>query len=834
MPNIHAGVKERTPNNLPPASRPPLAITIKVNEQSMDKSNDVPAADGREANVCADAAEGGLSRRQALVAIASAAACATGVVADRAVAGAAAAKPSAGSDAKTAFIDDLIARMTVEEKVGQLRLISIGREMPHAQLMDEIAAGRIGGTFNTVVRQANRPLQAAAVERSRLKIPIFFAYDIVHGHRTIFPLPLGLAASFDIAAVERVARFSAIEACADGLDMTFAPMVDISHDPRWGRTSEGFGEDPYLVCECARASVRGFQGNALDSSDSIMATVKHFALYGAVEGGRDYNTVDMSPLRMHQVYLPPYRAAIDAGAGGVMVALNSINGVPATANVWLLQDLLRKQWGFRGVTVSDHGAIDELQRHGVARNEREAAKLALKAGVDQSMADQIYLTQLPGLIAAGEIAIAEIDARVREVLGAKYDLGLFANPFLRMGSPADDPVDDKADSRLHRAPAREIARQTIVLLENRNQTLPLKKTGTIALVGPLADSGIDILGTWSAQGVPELAVTLRAGIEKAIEGKARLLMARGANIADDPHIVAHLNNLNWDRPEVVQDPRSPQALIDEAVALASKADVVIAAVGESRGMSHESSSRVSLDLPGSQRALLQALKATGKPLVVVLMNGRPLAIGWEKDNADAMLETWYPGSEGGHAIADVLFGDHNPSAKLPISFPRSVGQIPIYYNHLRIGRPAPESGFGNYTSQYFEEPNGPLYPFGYGLSYSRFTLSGLKLSADRVPRGQTLTAEATLRNEGPYQGANVVQLYIRDTTASVTRPVKELKGFQKVTLGPGESRVIRFEIGEDQLKFVNADLREVVESGHFNVQLGLDSRDVLEGSFELE
>jgi beta-glucosidase len=799
----------------------------------MDKSNGVPAADGPEANSRTDATGSGLSRRQALVALASAP-WATGLAAHLATTEPAKAQTPPDPGTKKAFIDDLISRMTVEEKVGQLRLISIGPEMPHAQLAEEIAAGRIGGTFNTVIRRDNRPLQEAAVQRSRHKIPIFFAYDIVHGHRTVFPLPLGLAASFDMAAIEQMARVSALEACADGVDMTFAPMVDISHDPRWGRTSEGFGEDPYLVSECARASVRGFQGSSVDKPDSIMATVKHFALYGAVEGGRDYNTVDMSPLRMHQVYLPPYRAAIDEGAGGVMVALNSINGVPATSNVWLLQDLLRKQWGFSGVTVSDHGAIDELQRHGVARDKREAAKLALKAGIDQSMADQIYLDELPDLVAKGEVTMAELDARVREVLGVKYDLGLFANPFLRMGSPADDPEDDKADSRLHRPPAREIGRQTIVLLENRNQTLPLKKTGTIALVGPLADSGMDMLGSWSAQGVPELAVTLRAGIEKAIEGKARLLLARGANIVDDPEIVTYLNRLNWDRPEVVQDPRSPQTLIDEAVEVAKKADVVIAAVGESRGMCHESSSRVSLDLPGSQRALLQALKATGKPLIVVLMNGRPLAIDWEKDNADAMLETWYAGTEGGNAIADVLFGDHNPSAKLPISFPRSVGQIPIYYNHLTIGRPFTEGKPGNYTSQYFEEKNGALYPFGYGLSYSRFTLTDLKLSETRILRGQSLTAEATLTNEGPYEGANVVQLYISDSYASIARPVKELKGFQKISLKPGESRVVRFEIGDEQLKFVNAELREVVESGRFSVQVGLDSRDVLEQSFELE
>lgn len=799
----------------------------------MDNSNGAPLPDGLGTEACNDATASGLSRRQALGAIASAA-LAAGMAANPAMAAPERARRPAGPAARKTFIDDLISRMTVEEKVGQLRLISIGPEMTHAQLMEEIAAGRIGASFNTVIRRDNRPLQEAAVQRSRLKIPLFFAYDVVHGHRTTFPIPLGLAASFDMAAVERMARVSALEACADGVDMTFAPMVDISHDPRWGRTSEGFGEDPYLVSECARACVHGFQGASLDRPDSIMAAVKHFALYGAVEGGRDYNTVDMSPLRMHQVYLPPYRAAVEAGAGGVMVALNSINGVPATANTWLLQDLLRKQWGFGGVTVSDHGAITELMKHGVARDAREAAKLAIKAGIDLSMADQVYLAELPGLIASGEVTTAELDACVREVLGAKYDLGLFANPFLRMGKPADDPVDEKADSRLHRQPAREIARQTIVLLENRNQTLPLKKTGTIALVGPLADSGLDILGSWSAQGVAELAVTLQAGIETAIKGKARLLTARGANITDDVKVVEYLNYLNWDKPEVIQDPRSPEAMIAEAVALAAQADVVIAAVGETRGMSHESSSRVSLDLPGSQRALLKALKATGKPLVVVLMNGRPLAIGWEKDNADALLETWYTGTEGGNAIADVLFGDHNPSAKLPISFPRSVGQIPIYYNHLRIGRPLTEGKPGNYTSQYFEEQNGPLYPFGFGLSYSRFSLSGLKLSASRITRGQSLTAEATLTNEGSYEGANVVQLYISDPYASVARPEKELKGFQKVTLKPGESRVVQFTLGEEQLKFVNAELREVVENGRFNVQLGLDSHDVLEQSFILE
>ena len=798
----------------------------------MDHSNGAPASQELETVSCRDEAENGLSRRQALSAMASAAFVA-GMAALPAAARPKQARAADPAATKKAFIDKLIARMTVDEKVGQLRLISIGPEMPHAQLMDEVAAGRIAGSFNTVVRRDNRPLQEAAVKRSRLKIPLFFAYDVVHGHRTTFPIPLGLAASFDMAVIERMARVSAVEACNDGVDMTFAPMVDISHDPRWGRTSEGFGEDPYLVSECARASVRGFQGTSPDQPDTIMAVVKHFALYGAVEGGRDYNTVDMSPLRMHQVYLPPYRAAIDEGAGGVMVALNSVNGVPATSNTWLMQDLLRRQWGFKGVTVSDHGAITELTRHGVARDNREAARLAIKAGIDLSMADQVYLAEVPGLIASGEIKMAELDACVREVLGAKYDMGLFANPFLRMGKAEDDPVDVRSNDRLHREPAREIARDTIVLLENRNQTLPLKKQGTIALVGPLADSGLDILGSWSAQGVADQAVTVKAGIERAIGDKAKLVTARGANVLDDQKVVDYLNFLNWDKPEVIQDSRSIEAMIEEAVAVANQADVVIAVVGEVRGMSHESSSRVTIEMPGSQRRLLQALKATGKPLVVVLMNGRPLAIGWEKDNADALLETWYAGTEGGNAIADILFGDHNPSAKLPISFPRSAGQIPTYYNALRIGRPYTPGKPGNYTSQYFEEEQGALYPFGFGRSFSTFTLTDLKLSAARIKRGEKLTAEATLTNTGSFEGANVVQLYIADPYASIARPVKELKGFQKVTLKPGESRIVRFEVGPDQLKFINGELKEVIENGQFNVQIGLDSRDVLEQSFLL-
>ena len=742
--------------------------------------------------------------------------------------------PSALLKDKTAFVADLVGRMTLDEKIGQLRLISIGPEMPIDQLAKEIAAGRVGGTFNSVNRPHNRLLQDAAVKSGRLKIPMFFAYDVIHGHRTTFPIGLGLASSWDMDAIGLMARTAAKEAAGDSIDMTFAPMVDIARDPRWGRTSEGFGEDPHLVSEIARATVRGFQGTLPVPADRIMTSVKHFALYGAVEGGRDYNTVDMSPMRMYQDYLPPYRAAIDAGAGGVMVALNSINGVPATSNTWLMQDLLRKDWGFKGVTVSDHGAIVELMRHGVAKDEREAAKLAIKNGIDLSMADSVYLNELPRLVKSGEVTTREIDSAVREVLGAKYDMGLFHDPYLRIGVAKDDPADLDAESRLHRPAAREVARKSMVLLENRNATLPLSKSKTIALVGPLADAPIDMLGSWSAAGNAKNAVTLRTGLTAAVGTQGRVLYARGANITGDESIVKYLNYLNWDAPEVTQDKRSSAEMISEAVKTASQADVIVAAVGESRGMSHESSSRTSLDLPQSQRDLIVALKATGKPLVLVLMNGRPLALQREQQEADAILETWYTGMEGGHAIADVLFGDYNPSGKLPISFPRSVGQIPTYYNHARLGRPFTEGKPGNYTSQYFEEVTGPLYPFGYGLSYTEFALSDVVLSSPTMTRGGKVEASVTVKNMGRRAGETVVQLYIQDVAASVVRPVKELKDFRKLMLQPGEEKVLRFSIDEDKLKFFNAQLKNVAEPGRFNVQIGLDSQTVRQQGFVLQ
>ncbi|MFI8373879.1 beta-glucosidase BglX [Pseudomonas helleri] len=740
--------------------------------------------------------------------------------------------PPSALPPKDVFVADLLKQMTVDEKIGQLRLISIAPDMPRELIRKEIAAGRIGGTFNSISRAENRPMQDAAM-RSRLKIPMFFAYDVIHGHRTIFPISLALASSWDMDAIALSGRVSAKEASADSIDLTFAPMVDIARDPRWGRTSEGFGEDTYLVSRIAKVMVDAYQGTSPALPGNIMASVKHFALYGAVEGGRDYNTVDMSLTRMYQDYLPPYRAAIDAGAGGVMVALNSINGIPATSNMWLMQDLLRKDWGFKGVAISDHGAIIELIKHGVAKDNREAAKLAIKAGIDMSMNDKAYGEELPGLLKSGEVPQSDVDNAVREVLGAKYDMGLFADPYVRIGKAEDDPAELTGESRLHRAEARDVARRSLVLLKNQAQTLPLNKQAHIALVGPLAKAPIDMMGSWAANGQPAQSVTVFDGLRSALGEQGQLTYARGANITDDQKVVDYLNFLNFDAPEVTNDTRPAQVMIDEAVKAAKQADVVVAVVGESRGMSHESSSRTELDIPASQRALIDALKTTGKPLVLVLMNGRPLTIDTQQQQADAVLETWFSGTEGGNAIADVLFGDYNPSGKLPITFPRSVGQIPTYYNHLSIGRPFTPGKPGNYTSQYFDAPNTPLYPFGYGLSYTNFSLSDVKLSSKTLAPGATLTASVTLKNTGQRDGETVVQLYLRDVAASMSRPVKSLKNFEKVMLKAGEQKEVQFILSEDDLKFYNADLKYVAEPGEFDVQIGLDSENVQQNSFQL-
>ncbi|WP_437608322.1 beta-glucosidase BglX [Erwinia sp. V71] len=731
-------------------------------------------------------------------------------------------------EARDAFVTDLLTKMTLDEKIGQLRLISVGPDNPKEAIRDMIQHGQVGAIFNTVTRQDIRAMQDQVMQLSRLKIPLFFAYDVVHGQRTAFPIPLGVASSWDLDAVAQVGRISAYEAADDGLNMTWAPMVDVTREPRWGRGSEGFGEDTYLTSEMGRTMVKSMQGKSAADRYSVMTSVKHFAAYGAIEGGRDYNTVDMSPQRLFQDYLPPYKAALDAGSGGVMVALNSLNGMPASADSWLLKDVLRDDWQFKGITISDHGAIKELIKHGVASDPQDAVRVALKSGVNMSMSDEYYSKYLPGLVKRGAVSEQEIDDAVRHVLNVKYDMGLFNDPYSHLGPKDSDPVDTNAESRLHRAEARDVARKSIVLLKNRLETLPLKKSGTIALIGPLADNQRDIIGSWSAAAVAKQAVTLRQGMLNATAGKATLLYAKGANISDDKGIVDFLNLYEQ---AVDTDARSPQQLLDDAVATAKKADVVVLAIGEARGMAHEASSRTDITTPPNQLKLLAALKATGKPVVVVLMNGRPLALVKEYQQSDALLETWFSGTEGGNAIADVLFGDYNPSGKLPSSFPRSVGQIPIYYNHLNTGRPYNFEKPNKYTSHYYDAANGPLFPFGYGLSYTRFTVSPVKLSSSVMPRNGTVNASVTVTNRGDRDGATVVQLYLRDQVASISRPVKELKGFKRVMLKAGESQTVTFPIDVDALKFWNARMQQVAEPGKFSVMIGLDSATTQDAEF---
>ncbi|WP_406704851.1 beta-glucosidase BglX [Sodalis sp.] len=732
---------------------------------------------------------------------------------------------------RDAFVNALLAKMTIEEKIGQLRLISVGPDNPKEAIREMIQRGQVGGIFNTVTRPDIRVMQDQAMQLSRLKIPLFFAYDIVHGQRTIFPISLGLASSWDLQAVATSGRIAAFEGSEDGLNMTWAPMVDITRDPRWGRVSEGLGEDTFLTQEIGRTLVSAIQGKHPGDRHSLMTSVKHFALYGAVEGGRDYNTVDMSPQKMFQDYLPPYKAALDAGSGGVMVALNSINGTPATVDRWLLQDVLRKAWHFTGITVSDHGAIKELVKHGVAADPEQAAKMAINAGINMSMSDEYFLKYLPGLIQRGEVSQATLDDAVRHVLNVKYDMGLFRDPYVHLGPAGSDPADTNAESRLHRAEARQVAREGLVLLKNRLNTLPLKKQGTLAVIGPLADSKRDIMGSWSAAGRADQSVTLLEGIRHAVGDKAKVLYARGANITDHQDLIAYLNQYEQ---TVKVDPRTPQAMIDDAVRTARQADVVIAAVGEAQGMAHEASSRSDIAIPESQRRLLRALKATGKPLVVVLLNGRPLALVRENQQADALLEAWFPGTEGGNAIADVLFGDHNPSGKLPMSFPRSVGQIPIYYNHLPTGRPYDPQKPEKYTSHYYDEANGPLFPFGYGLSYTHFTLSPVTLSATQLAPAGSLTATVTLTNDGDRDGATVVQLYLHDVTASISRPVATLQGFHKVFLKAGASQSVQFTVTPAMLRFYNQPMQQVTEPGEVDVMIGLDSARVNRARFTLQ
>lgn len=729
-----------------------------------------------------------------------------------------------------AFINALIKKMTLEEKIGQLNLLTsdmaVTGPVMRKGYMEDIKAGRCGNIFNAFTPDYVRKLQQVAVDSTRLHIPLMFGFDVIHGHKTIFPVPLAMASTWDTAAIEHAARLSADEASADGLDWVYSPMVDIARDPRWGRVVEGAGEDPFLGSAIARAYVHGYQGTNLDTDSTVMACVKHFALYGAVEAGREYNAVDMGPRRMFQFYLPTYKAAIDAGAGSVMTSFNTINGVPATADKWLLTDLLRKKWGFKGFVVTDYGSMAELIPHGVAADKAQAADLAMHAGVDMDMMGMAYSGTLKELVKEGKVSMAEIDNAVRHVLEAKYKLGLFKNPYLRMN---DDRAKEEIMSSDKLAFARKIARESIVLLKNDDDLLPLKKAGTIAVIGPLADDQRDMIGPWSGAGDWHKAVSILEGIKSAAGNQAVILYSKGANITEDTSMLRQLNSNGGD---IVQSDKNPDELIKEAVETANKADVVVMCLGESQGMTGEAASRADIRIPACQRRLLRAIYKTKKPVVLVLSNGRPLVLTWENEHIPSILETWFLGTKAGNAIADVLFGEYDPSGKITMSFPYAVGQIPVYYNELNTGRP--RNPMQKYTSKYLDIPNAPLYPFGYGLSYTHFTFSNLNLDKNIMKPGMPLHISVTVTNDGHYAGSETAQLYIRDMVASVAQPVKELKGFQKVFLKKGESKTLHFTLTADDLKFYDQQGKWVYEPGAFKVFVGGNSRDVVEKDFRLE
>ena len=731
------------------------------------------------------------------------------------------------------FVTNLMKKMTLDEKIGQLNLLTPGGgiltgAVVNPDVESKIKSGKVGGLFGIIGVDKIRQAQELAVNQSRLKIPLIFGSDIIHGYKTTYPIPLGLSCSWDMNMIEQVARLSAVEASADGLCWTFSPMVDIARDPRWGRVAEGAGEDPYLGSQIAKAMVKGYQGNDLTANNTIMACVKHFALYGAAEAGRDYNTTDMSRLRMYEYYLPPYKAAIDAGVGSVMTSFNEIDGIPATANRWLMNDLLRRQWGFKGFVVTDYTAINEMIDHGLGDLQTVSA-LALKAGVDMDMVGEGFLNTLKKSLQEKKITLQDIDAACRRILEAKYKLGLFDDPFRYISTERAAKEVLSADKR---EAARRFAAHSTVLLKNNNGVLPLKKSGTLALIGPLANNRSNMLGTWAVSGEAQSAVPILDGMKNVGGNNVQILYAKGANITDDTLLAKQANVFG---EKVSIDSRSSQQLIEEAVEMARRSDVVVAILGEASEFSGEAASRSDISLPESQRRLLDTLTRIGKPVVVVMMSGRPLTIQKEVEQSTAFLQAWFGGHESGNAIADVLFGSYNPSGKLTMTFPLSVGQIPIYYNYKRTGRPQAENTpTQKFRSNYLDISNKPLFPFGYGLSYTSFSYSDVRLSSPSMSAGQTIRASVTVSNTGNYDGEEVVQLYIYDPVASVTQPVKKLKGFQKIFLRKGESREVTFPITTETLKFFNSDLKWVAEPGNFKVYIGTNCDNVKEASFILK
>lgn len=733
------------------------------------------------------------------------------------------------------FINDLMGKMTLEEKIGQLNLPSSGDittgQAKSSNIAEKIKKGEVGGLFNIKGVEKIRDVQRIAVEESRLKIPLIFGMDVIHGYETVFPIPLGLAATWNMAAIEQSARIAAIEASADGISWTFSPMVDISRDPRWGRFSEGSGEDPYLGGQIAKAMIHGYQGTgdkAYALNSNIMACVKHYALYGAGEAGRDYNTVDMSRIRMFNEYLYPYQAAVDAGVGSVMASFNEVDGVPATANKWLMTDVLRDKWGFKGFVVTDYTGISEMIDHGIGDLQTVSAR-ALKAGIDMDMVSE-GLATVGKSLREGKVTQAEIDQACRRVLEAKYKLGLFADPYKYCDV---NPAKTEVYTPEHRAVARKIASESFVLLKNANNTLPLKKQGTIAVVGPLANTRSNMPGTWSVAVNLDTAKTVVEGVQAVAGANVKVVYAKGSHLISDPvyeeRATMFGRTLHRDK-----ETRSDEEMLKEALDVAKNADVIVAALGESSEMSGESSSRTNLDIPDVQKTLLKELLKTGKPVVLVLFTGRPLTLTWENENVPAILNVWFGGTEAAEAIGDVLFGDVNPSGKLVATFPKNVGQIPLFYNHKNTGRPLQEGKwFEKFRSNYLDVDNDPLYPFGYGLSYTTFEYSDVKLSSASIDAKGELTASVTVTNKGKADGAEVVQLYIRDLVGSVTRPVKELKGFEKVFIKAGESKTVSFRITPELLKFYNYNLDYVFEPGDFDVMIGGNSHDVKSARFTL-
>ena len=736
------------------------------------------------------------------------------------------------------FINSLMSEMTIEEKIGQLNLVTPGGGILTGSVVSsdveaKVKAGKVGGIFGIYGPDKLRQAQQMAVDDSRLGIPMLFGADVIHGYKTTFPIPLGLSSSWDMELIEKTARIAAQEATADGIFWNFSPMVDIARDPRWGRVAEGAGEDPFLGSQVAEAMVRGYQQDDLARENTMMATVKHMALYGASEAGRDYNTVDMSRNRMFNDYLPPYKAAVEAGVGCVMSSFNDVDGIPASGNRWLMTELLREQWGFGGFVVSDYTSVNEMTDHGLGDLQAVSA-LALKAGLDMDMVGEGFLTTLEKSLEEGKVTEAEIDLACSRVLEAKYKLGLFDDPYRYFDESRPEKDILSAENR---QAAREVAARSYVLLKNarlpgqKNQVLPLKKSGTIALIGPLADNKNNMLGTWAPTGDPQLSIPVLEGMKNVAGNEVNILYAKGANISDD---VALAEKVNVFGTRIDIDERSPEVMLREAVNIARRADVVVAVVGEASEMSGESGNRTNLNIPESQKKLIRALAKTGKPLALVTMSGRPLTLEEENSLADAILQVWHPGVEAGNAIADVLFGEYNPSGKLTMTFPRNVGQVPIYYAHRNTGRPQDGDEFQKFRSNYLDSPNSPLFPFGYGLSYTTFGYSEVSLNKTTITVNEILEAKVTVANTGNYDGEEVVQLYIRDVVASITRPVKELKGFQKIFLKAGESKEVSFTLSEEDLKFYNYDLDFVAEPGEFIVFIGGNSEDVKQARFLLE